>query len=371
MMLALAPLVLVGLSRTAGAIDAAARLDRVIPRLMRAHHVPGLSAAVVRDGALVWARAYGWADVPNRVPVDPSTIFMLASVSKAVTTVAVLRLVDAGTVTLDEPIDPHLPFVVRNPHFPDTPITMRMLLTHTSSIADGPHVYDEYVPGDSPIPLTTHLEGYFTPGGVTYDAANFHDAPPGGVYDYSNAGIALAGLVVERLSGRSFEEFCAAELFAPLGMADTAWRLRDLEVARVALPYRFNRSHGRYRTYGHYGYPDIPNGALRTTAPALAKFLLMLIGEGTYGQTRVLEPSTVAELRRPQVPALAPEQALGWYWARVANRDVLGHDGGDDGVATTMFYEPATGVGAIVLTNGQGGTVDLVLRRLFRYAPDL
>lgn len=356
---------------TPATVDAVARLERVIPRIMRAHRAPGLAALVVRDGQVVWTRGFGWADVANRVPVDPTTMFMLASVSKTVTTVAALRLVEAGALALDAPIDPYLPFVVRNPRFPDLPITLRMLLTHTSSIADGPHVYDGYVPGDSTVPLATHLEGYFTPGGATYDRRNFHDAAPASVYDYSNAGIALAGLLVERLSGRSFERFCADELFSPVGMKDTAWRLRELDVTRVALPYRFDRQHGRYRTYGHYGYPDIPNGALRTSAPELAKLMLMVIGDGTYDGVHVLEPATVAELRRRQVPALAPEQALGWYWKRIAGRDLLGHDGGDDGVSTAMFYEPATGVGAIVLTNGEGRAVDMVLRRALRYAPDL
>jgi|CXWL01.1.fsa_nt_gi CubicO group peptidase (beta-lactamase class C family) len=352
-------------------VDAVTRLERVIPRIMRAHRAPGLAALVVRDGRVVWTRGFGWADVTNRVPVDPTTMFMLASVSKTVTTVAALRLVEAGALALDAPIDPHLPFVVRNPHFPDLTITLRMLLTHTSSIADGPYVHDGYGPGDSTIPLATSLERYFTPGGVTYDRRNFHDAAPASVYDYSNAGIALVGLLVERLAGRSFERFCADQIFSPLGMTDTAWRLRELDVARVALPYTFDRQYGRYRTYGHYGYPDIPNGALRTSAPELAKLLLMVIGDGTYNGVRVLQPTTIAELRRPQVPALAREQALGWYWKRIAGRDLLGHDGGDDGVSTAMFYEPATGVGAIVLTNGEGRAVDLVLRRVLRYASDL
>ena len=80
---------------------------------------------------------------------------------------------------------------------------------------------------------------------------------------------------------------------------------------------------------------------------------------------------SVQEMRRPQIPALASEQALGWYYADVAGHALIGHDGGDDGVSTAMFYEPASGIGAIVLANGEGSAVDAVLRCLLRRSAEL
>jgi CubicO group peptidase (beta-lactamase class C family) len=177
----------------AEARPAAEKLDRIIPRVMKGRRIPGVAALVVRNGVIVWQREYGFADVTNQIPVAADTMFMMASVSKTVTAVAMMALGDDGAVALDDPIDAYLPFPVRNPKFPATPITVRMLLTHTSSIADGPKSFDSYVRGDSPIPLETFLDGYLTPGGATYDPDNFLDTAPGERYEYSNEGTALLG----------------------------------------------------------------------------------------------------------------------------------------------------------------------------------
>ncbi len=347
---------------------AAEQLDRLLPSVMRSRKIPGLSAVVVRGGAVVWAKTYGFADVANQVPVTTDTLFMLASVSKTVTATAMMRLVEDGEIVLDAPIDPYLPFVVRNSSFPNIPITVRMLLTHTSSIADGPYAYDNYVQGDSPIPLETFLAGYFSPGGSSYDPENFLDAQPGAAYEYTNEGTALVGLLVQRISGQSFESYCADRIFTPLGMTDTAWRLAGLDVSRVAFPYAYDRPTRSYRSYGHYGYPDVPNGALRSSAPQLAKFLLMFMNGGVYNGTRILSVATVDSMRMPQVPDLDPNQGLMWFSERVRGHDLVGHNGGDDGVSTAMFYEPDTGIGIIVLANGDGDGADRVLARMIRLA---
>ncbi|HBL27404.1 MAG TPA: serine hydrolase [Acidobacteria bacterium] len=352
-------------------LTASEQLDRALPRVMRSQKTPGLSAAVVRGGKVVWAKAYGFADVAHRVPTTTDTAFMLASVSKTVTATAMMQLVEDGRVGLDAPIDPYLPFTVRNPRFPKIPITVRMLLTHTSSIADGPHSEDNYVQGDAAISLESFLAGYFTPGGPSYHPENFLDAEPGEAYEYSNEGTALIGLLVQRIAGRSFESFCADRIFKPLGMTNTSWRLAGLNLSKVALPYSYDPSTRSYDSYGHYGYPDIPNGALRTTAPQLAKFLLMFMNRGVYNGTRVLKAATVDAMRTPQVPDLEPGQGLIWFSTELAGRELIGHDGSDDGVSTAMFYEPATGIGVIVLANGDGEGAEKALTRILPLAPSL
>lgn len=345
------------------ALTPAEKLDRDLPRIMKSQKMPGLSALVIRAGTIRWQRHLGFADLEQQQTVTADTLFMLASVSKTVTAVAMMALVDDGAVTLDEPIDAYLPFTVRNPRFPDTPITFRMLLTHTSSINDAASVYDNYyTQGDSPIPLEDFLAGYFTPGSDYYDPDNFLNAAPGKKYRYSNEGTALLGLLVQRMSGQSFEDFCANRIFLPLGMIDTAWRLAALDASRVALPYAFKRGKG-YVSYGHYGYPDIPNGALRTTATQLAKFLMMFMNGGSYNGHTVLQPATVTEMTAAQIPGIDPAQGLIWYHQRIRQHAMIGHDGGDDGVSTAMFYEPATGTGIIVLANGNKGA-DAVLKRI-------
>lgn len=347
------------------------RLDRQLTRLMAKRHIPGVSALVIRDGAVAWERHLGFADVDLQEPVAPDTMFMLASTSKTVTAVALMQLVEQGAIGLDDPIDGLLPYPVRNPAFPSAPITTRMLLTHTSSIVDGWYSFDSYVQGDSPIALQDFLQSYLTEGPPPWSPDNFRDDPPGEAYEYSNEGIALAGVLVERMSGQSFEAYCQDHIFAPLGMVDTGWRLAGLDGSRIAMPYRYEGGSAQYVPFGQYGYPDIPNGALRTTARQLAKFLLMFMNDGTSGLATILAPSTVAAMRTAQVPDLDRGQGLVWFAQRVGRRRMIGHDGGDDGVSTDMFYEPATGIGIIVLANDDGGGADPILKRIAKLADRL
>ena len=328
-------------------------LDQFIRARMEAAHLPGLAACVVGDGRVVWANGYGWANVEKQVAVTPDTLFMLASVSKTITSVALMQLYDDGLFGLDDDVDDYLPFSTRNPRHPATPITPRMLLTHTSSLADNWDVIEPlYTPGDSPIPLGDFCAGYVTPGGEYYTAENFHARPPGQVCDYCNVGVALGGYLAQVLSGVPFEQHCEQRLFAPLGMEETSWRLAGLDAAHIATPYTYDD--GQYTPYEHYGYPDYPDGALRTSVLQLARFLITFINGGAYGDTRILQASTVAEMRREQVPALEEGQGLIWY----TEGERMGHDGGDDGILTRMFFRPTNGRGVILLSNGEGDTGD-------------
>jgi CubicO group peptidase (beta-lactamase class C family) len=324
--------------REAAGAETEADLDDFVRRQMRAGRLPGLGAAIVMDGEIAWARGYGLANIPRDVPAGPDVEFMLASVSKTVTAVAAMQAVEDGVLDLDTDVNDVLPFAVRNPRFPDDAITLRMLLTHTASLRDNWQVLTEiYTPGDSPVPLGAFLAEYFVPGGRHYDAErNFLVSAPGTDYRYCNEGVALAALLVEAAAGVGFDARCEERIFAPLGMDQTSWHLAGLERRDVAMPYRYVRSAERYRRYGQYGYPDYPDGQLRTSARQLARFLLAFIGLGEFAGVRILQEATVREMRRSQVPDVVPGQGLVWYvWHRGGER-LLGHNGGDSGVATQI-----------------------------------
>ncbi|HFC11851.1 MAG TPA: class A beta-lactamase-related serine hydrolase, partial [Anaerolineae bacterium] len=231
-------------------------LDDFIQTKMQTAHLPGLAACIVRNNQIVWTKGYGWANIQEQTPITPDTLFMLASVSKTVTAVALMQLYDDGLFDLDNDINAYLPFSVRNPNHPDTPITPHMLLTHTSSINDNWDILDTlYVTGDSPISLANFCAGYVTSGGTYYDSNNnFHNQAPGTLYSYSNVGAALCGFLAESLSGLSFEQHCQQRLFTPLGMNETSWHLAGLNVDNLATPYAY--ANGGYTPYAHYGYPD-------------------------------------------------------------------------------------------------------------------
>jgi CubicO group peptidase (beta-lactamase class C family) len=179
------------------------QLDSFIVHTMDSYHIPGVAACVVKDGQVIWTGTYGWANIEDSIQVADTTVFKLASVSKPFTGSALMQLYQEGFFDLDDDINDYLPFVVVNPNFPDSVITFRMLLTHTSSINDNWDVLFsvETWGGDSPMDLGWFLEQYLAPGGVYYQAyVNYNIFPPGTEWDYSNVAFALAGYLVETIT---------------------------------------------------------------------------------------------------------------------------------------------------------------------------
>jgi len=353
-------------------------LDAQIAALMDMGKIPGLSAAVIRRQHLVWTGAFGSANLWRHDRVRRDTLFMLASISKTLICTAVMQAVEAGVVDLDEDVNGILPFPVRTPEHPHRAITLRQLLTHTSSIRDRWPVWDDlYVRGDSPIALGAFLQGYLVPGGEDYDLDNFLGKKPGSVYRYSNIGASLAAFVVEAASGIGFDTWCRDRIFAPLGMTRAGWHLADVPAEDVAMPYRWSGPRQRYVGFGQYGYPDYPDGALRTTAPQLARHMGMMLNGGSWQGTRVLRSETVREILRSQVPDITVGQGLIWYRAHTQGRLVIGHNGGDQGVATVAFFDPAEEIGVIALANSDWRRVDRrwplqqIMNLLFDRAQDL
>jgi len=340
--------------------------------------LPGVSVAVVRTDDVVWARGYGLANIWRGEPVRPSTLFMLASISKTVIATAVMQAVERAQFGLDDDVNDILPFPVRTPEHPKRAITVRHLLTHTSGIRDRWPVWDDlYSEGDSTIPLGTFLEGYLVAGGEDYRRTNFYDTKPGSRYSYSNVGGALAAFLVEAASGEGFDTWCESNIFEPLGMDRAGWHLADVPAADVAMPYRWSADRSRFEAYGQYGYPDYPDGALRTTAPQLAQHLGMMMNRGAWNGVRVLERDTVREMLRSQIPDAEYGQGLLWYRTRSGGRTLIGHNGGDQGVATVAFYDRDDDLGVVVLANGNWRRVGArwplqqIMHLVFDRAPSL
>jgi CubicO group peptidase (beta-lactamase class C family) len=153
-----------GLSMRTAALDTT-ELDSFIVEIMESEHIPGLAACAIKDGEIIWTGAYGYAYVENETKVADTTLFTLASVSKTITATALMQLWENGWFDLDEDINNFLPFEVTNPNCPDTAITFRMLLTHTSSIAGNSEIsLSWFVTGDYPMPLSEVMHEFFVPG---------------------------------------------------------------------------------------------------------------------------------------------------------------------------------------------------------------
>lgn len=338
-------------------------LDTFISGVMDARHIPGLAACIVKKKRVIWKGTYGYANFEKNLPVTENTLFQLASVSKLVTMTAIMKLYEDRYFDLDDNIDDYLPYSVRNPNFPDTPITFRMLLTHTSSLKDNWAVMPYYMGQDSPIPLSDYTYNYLVPGGSSYDPdKNWWVIEPGSEYIYNNNALVLVAYLVETISGKSFADYCDEYVFGPLAMNTATWFLAGLNLDTLAMPYHFNGT--TFVPYGYYGYSDYPAGLLKTSIEELSHFLVAYMWRGKYQTGRVLKPQTVDLILTHYMSVYGGLGFQGLVWLKYLG--LWGHSGGDAGVATTIYFNPETQVGVIVLTNGESRTgVNEVKAKLF------
>ncbi|MFO0611087.1 MAG: serine hydrolase domain-containing protein [Polyangiaceae bacterium] len=341
--------------------DARRELDGVIASEMKNAHVPGVAIVAVKGDAVVLSAGYGLADIASGRKMTPDDVMLVASISKTVTATALLQKRERGAIDLDDDVNAKAPFAVRNPRYPREPITYRMLLTHTSSIADS-DVLEEHVVtgGDSPEPLKDFLSSYLEPEGELYAPEHWASKRPGEAYDYSNVAVALEGALDEVLAGETLEADCKAHIFGPLGMAETSWSYAALDPKRMATLYGWGHPEGesaeRFEALEPYGFPDYPDGQLRTSALQLSVFMRMLMSGGTFQGVKVLDRKTVEAMLEPQVPELEPSQGLALYYEDFGDADshlwhLVGHSGSYDGVSADMFWDPVTKVGFVLIAN--------------------
>ena len=195
----------------------------------------GLSISIVKGQNIVWEKYLGYSNVNQNILVNENTIFMLASVSKTITATALMQLFENGFFSLDDNINTYLPFNINHPNYL-TPITFKMLLTHTSGINDTWNVMP-YYNGDSNLELSYYLEQYFSPEGEFYNSnLNFIDSMPGTFYNYSNIS-SIDRFIIEEISDQQFNDYCFMNIFEPLSMDNTYWFLSEINnIDQIALP---------------------------------------------------------------------------------------------------------------------------------------
>jgi CubicO group peptidase (beta-lactamase class C family) len=336
-------------------------LEEIIAEVGASRQIPAIQTAVIKNGELVWAGAYGRASVaPSpEVPLTNDTIFTIASVSKIVVAIAFAQQVEEGTFAFDDDVSAALPWPVRNPAFPDDVITWRMVLSHTSSINDDSRASAEsYVSGmDSPITLADFMADLFQRGGNYYGSETFIGVRPGTRYNYSNFAIALAAYAIEYRLGVPFHEYVRERIFEPLGMERTSYFLRDLPAELLAVGYDCN--YQSCRAYQPYAYPDYPDGQVRTSATEYAKLLAMILSGGQSNETSILSAASIDELLTPGPVDTVYDTRQGLVFATLsgfAGTDehlTWGHGGADYGMSSAVYFDRAAGVGAIAFCNGE------------------
>lgn len=329
------------------------KLDSAVQIFMTQNHIAGLSAAVIDSGKISWTGYYGYQNIEQKKPVTPQTLFAIASSSKTVTAAALMQLYGKGKFKMGDDINKYLPFKVRNPDYPNTPITFGQLLRHRSAIRDNIDYLGPFWlvnKGDPTLPLGPFLKDYLTVGGKNYDAKkNFFQEKSDSAFHYSNIGVALVGYLVERISDMPFDKYCKQNIFTPLEMNTTAWYIKDLDTNNLAMPYDYSDSLKQFVKLGFGGYPDYPAGTLHTTAAQLANFLISWTQDGRFNNKQVFKQSAV-QLLTPT------ETNLGYYTWFLNGTDkgelIYNHNGGDSGVMSFIAFNPKTKKGMIFMMNG-------------------
>ena len=345
-----------------------AGLDSFIRATMANAHIPGAATWTSKNGQVIWQQCYGYANLEDSIEVADTTIFMLASISKTFVGTAIMQLWERGEFELDDDINDYLPFNVHSPVYPDSTITFRMLMTHTSSIHDNWSILSPlWNPGDPTIPLGEFLYEYLVPGGIYYSTANFNVSPPGVYYDYCNTAFALLGYLVEEMAD-SFPIYCQDSIFEPLGMNHTSWFLAGLDTSNIAVRYQWTGTY--YQPYPHIGHPFYPAAQLRANMLDLAQHLTAIMQYGVIDTVRILDSTTVGLMLSSHF-VVSSDFIMGLTWRyEDAGRWIWGHSGYMTGVRTYYGFCPAESSGVIVLTNGgvwETGTVPIILA-LFDYA---
>jgi CubicO group peptidase (beta-lactamase class C family) len=311
---------------------------------MERHRIPSISACIIKGNSIVWKGSYGHADRERGIPATSETIYMLASTSKQVTSVAVMQLHEKGLIDIDKDINSYLPFKVRNPNFPDLAITPRILLAHRSGLAwpedEDPSFYRIYPKDTAPV-LGKWLENYITPAGNNFHSKIWKKTRSGETELYSNIGAALLGYLVESVSSKDFNAFCKENIFTPLNMNNASFRISDLETEKVAMPYYEDLS-----PCGHYGVPFYPSTTLRSSVDDFSHFVIAMMNGGIYKGKRILKDSTVNEILRIQYAnswcgLLWWKYSGGWY----------GGQGGFLGASSFMAFKKKDNIGILILSN--------------------
>ena len=347
-------------------------LDAYITRQMAEGGIPSLSARVILGkNTTTWASAYGDRDVGTGEPATVDTLYTHASISKTVISFAVMMLEERGVLDLDADVGGYLGYSVRNPGFPDVPVSLRMLMSHVSSVSDDDYfrIYPEYaVEGDPTVAMGDFCEMLFTARAAQqFDPSH----APGTSYSYSNIGATLAACAAERaaIAARllaadgTFDDLALGLVMAPLGVGaagEAGYLYEDIDAAAwpIAMP-SLAVGRARYVDRCLYGYPDYADGMWKASTASYAQLFATFVNNGTSPSgAALLRPATVAEMRREQYPGVpgAAGQGLVWYAEAsvlgAGHADLLGHSGGDLGVATDAFFDPTTGAGFVVYTNG-------------------
>lgn len=333
------------------------RAAKRIEAFMAKSGTAGLSLAVVRDNKLIYTGAFGKSSLEKNTNLNSDDIFRIASISKSFTTTALMTLADKNLISPDQDVSDLVGFKIRNPKFPDVPVTVKMLLSHSSSLNDS--------------------QGYFTldilnPEKNPEYTKCYNDYKPGTGYQYCNLGFNTLGTIVEKVSGIRFDKYIKQVISGPLDL-HASFNPDDFQASDFASLYNadstgFTLSENAYISRSEDLAPEkyiigysaplfSPTGGMKISAPDLARYMIMHMNNGTDPVTGVKVISE-DKSKLMQTPVIATGEEGSYCMGLnissnlIPGEKMTGHTGSAYGLFSAMYFEPVKKFGIVMMTNG-------------------
>lgn len=340
--------------------------------------IMGFSVAVVNEKGLIYDQGFGFTDIEQTKAYTSNTIQNIASISKTLIGVSLLKAQELGKLNMNDPINTYLPFKISNPNHPEIPILIKHLAYHTSTITDldevyaksyvllksnhneNEGVYDYFNKPEKDIPLLAFLQNSLTEDGKWFLKETFSNAKPGEKYEYSNIGAALCAMVIESATGQDYRFFTKEHILKPLKMRSSGWSSKDIEVDKRSRLFA-----NKQKLIAEYSLITYPDGGFITSSNDLGLFLSELIkgyaGAGTLLNKEsykiLYEKKRFSTGEKSEVYGVFMEFRDGFLNVK---KDLVGHNGSDSGVFTAKYFNPKTKKGTVVLVNTDTDFTDQV-----------
>ncbi|MEN9349101.1 MAG: hypothetical protein RL372_79 [Bacteroidota bacterium] len=328
------------------------KAEAAIEQIMKENPVMGLSVAVVKDNKFIYTHSFGLKDAETNTPLTNDNIFRIASISKSFSATAIMQLAEAKKVNLDQDVSELVGFKIRNPKFPETVITLRLMLSHLSSINDN--------------------QGYFSLDSINpAKSANWYKCynsyEPGKGYEYCNLNFNMIGTIIEKVSGERFDAYIQKHILEPLQLYG-GYYVNGLDKSKFANIYEYQPDAAKFvlspNAYAprtaevaayEMGYSTpifSPTGGMKISAKDLATYMMMHANYGKYNGVRIISKKSSKRMQTA-VSDLEPYGfALETPATIIDGISMVGHTGSAYGLFSAMFFNPSKKFGIVVISNG-------------------
>lgn len=339
-------------------------LTIVLQNIQDEQILPGFAVSIFTKDSVLYQKGFGYSNIKARKPYSVQNVQIIASITKTFIGVALMKAVEDGQLDLEDNVNDILPFKVNNPKFPNIPITIRHLATHSSSISstkesdegyrfETPLLKEKFPEAHHPLlknynktedlSMANYLEYKLSEQGKWYDRNIFTSNKPGASYEYSNLGATLLAYCIELKTGQAFNNFTEKLILNPLKMTSSTWSLDQIDEDYEVVYY--NEVLNEVPPYTLVSYPD---GGLYSSVSDLTKYFQEMM-KGYDGEGKLLRSASFQEMMTKQYDD--KELTEGLCWDLSMGSDLIGHSGNDFGTSTVAYFSPSTGVGRILFSN--------------------